>query len=128
MFFSEKALETRKTDLELLENAFWANIYLGNINRALKIISDIELLTDEFDQEFLYPTIVELIRRNELNSAAEISNLLGIEEHDIFIKNMVQIWDHVQKNQKANALSKLQNYTKIQKRILIFTFFLKFKV
>ena len=115
LLFSEKALETRKNDLELLENALWANIYLGNINRALKIISDIELLTDEFNQEFLYPTIVELIRRNELNSAAEISNLLGIKEHDIFIKNMVQIWDYVQKNQKANALSKLQNYTKITK-------------
>ena len=125
LFFSEKALETRKTDLELLENALWANIYLGNINRALKIISDVELLTDEFDQEFLYPTIVELIRRNELNSAAEISNLLGIEEHDIFIKNMVQIWDHVQKNQKANALSKLQNYTKITKKDSDIYFFLK---
>ena len=66
VFFREKSSKTRKTDLELLENAFWANIYLGNINRALKIVSNIELLTDEFDQEFLYPTIVELIRRNEL--------------------------------------------------------------
>ena len=101
LFFSEKALETRNADLELLENALWANIYLGNINRALKIVSDIELLTDEYDQEFLYPTIVELIKRNELNSAAEISNLLGIEEHDVFIKNMVQIWDYVQKNPES---------------------------
>ena len=51
MFFSEKALETRNADLELLENAFWANIYLGNINRALKIVSDIELSTDEYFAE-----------------------------------------------------------------------------
>ena len=125
LFFSEKALKTRKNDLELLENAFWANIYLGNVNRALTIVSNIELLTDEYDQQFLYPTIVELIRRNELSSATEISNLLGIEEHDIFIKNMIQIWDHVQKNQKANALSKLKNYTKSTKKDSDIYFFLK---
>ena len=38
---------------------------------------------------------------------------------------MVQIWDHVQKNQKANALSKLQNYTKITKKDSDIYFFLK---
>ena len=36
---------------------FWANIYLGDINRALKIVSEIELLSDENNQDFLYPTI-----------------------------------------------------------------------
>ena len=62
------------------------------------------------NQDFLYPTIIELIRRNELSSAVEISNLLGLEKHNVFIKNMLQIWDHVFKNQRASAISKLKNY------------------
>ena len=45
--FSEKALKSKSNNIELLENAFWANIYLGDINRALEIISDIELISDD---------------------------------------------------------------------------------
>ena len=65
LIFSEKALKSNNNNKELLENAFWANIYLGNINRALEIISDIELISNEDNQDFLYPTIIELLRRNE---------------------------------------------------------------
>ena len=50
--FSEKALKSKNNNIELLENAFWANIYLGNINRALEIISDIELISDEAQSRF----------------------------------------------------------------------------
>ena len=109
--FSEKALKSKNNNIELLENAFWANIYLGNINRTLEIISDIELISNEVNQDFLYPTIIELLRRNELTSAVEISNLLGLEKHNVFIKNMLQIWDYVFTNQRASAISKLKNYT-----------------
>ncbi len=52
--FSEKALKSNSNNIELLENAFWANIYLGDINRALEIISDIELISDDHNQDFLY--------------------------------------------------------------------------
>ena len=123
--FSEKALKSKSNNIELLENAFWANIYLGDINRALEIISDIELISDEHNQDFLYPTIIELIRRNELSSAVEISNLLGLEKHNVFIKNMLQIWDHVFKNQRASAISKLKNYTASSKKNSDLYFYLK---
>ena len=126
--FSEKALKSKNNNIELLENAFWANIYLGNINRALEIISDIELISNEDNQDFLYPTIIELLRRNELSSAVEISNLLGLEEQNVFIKNMLQIWDYVLKNQRASAISKLKNYTVRTKKNSIFISILKFKV
>ena len=122
--FSERALKSNN-NMGLLENAFWANIYLGNISRALKIVSEIELLSDENNQDFLYPTIVELIKRNELTSAVEISNLLGLERHNVFLKNMLEIWDKVFKNQKANALSKLQNYIISAKKDSDLYFFLK---
>ena len=123
--FSERALKSKSNSIDLLENAFWANIYLGDINRALKIVSEIELLSDENNQDFLYPTIVELIKRNELTSAVEISNLLGLERHNVFLKNMLEIWDNVFKNQKANALSKLQNYIISAKKDSDLYFFLK---
>ena len=123
--FSEKALKTKNNNIELLENAFWANIYLGNINRSLEIISEVELLSDEHDQKFLYPTIVELIRRNELSSAVEISNLLGLEKHNVFTKNMLQTWDYVFKNQKSNAITKLQNYINNTEKNSDLYFFLK---
>ncbi len=123
--FSEEALKSKNNNLELLENAFWANIYLGEINRALEIISEIELLSDEYNQDFLYPTIVELIKRNELSSAIEISNLLGLEKHNIFIKNILKIWDNVYKNQKASAISNLQKYIMSVKKNSDFYFFLK---
>ena len=123
--FSERALESKNNNIGLLENAFWANIYLGDINRALKIVSEIELLSDENNQDFLYPTIVELIKRNELTSAVEISNLLGLEKHNVFLKNMLGIWDNVFKGQKANAISKLQNYIINAKKDSDLYFFLK---
>ena len=123
--FSERALKNKNNNIELLENAFWANIYMGNINRSLKIISEVELLSDEHDQKFLYPTIVELIRRNELSSAVEISNLLGLEKHNIFTKNMLQTWDYVFKNQKSNAITKLQNYINSTEKNSDLYFFLK---
>ncbi len=123
--FSEKALKSKSNNIELFENAFWANIYLGNINRALEIISDIELISNEDNQDFLYPTIIELLRRNELNSAIEISNLLGLEKHNVFIKNMLQIWDYVLTNQRASAISKLKNYTVSTKKNSDLYFYLK---
>ncbi len=123
--FSEKALKSNSNNIELLENAFWANIYLGDINRALEIISDIELISDDHNQDFLYPTIIELIRRNELSSAVEISYLLGLEEHNVFIKNMLQIWDHVFKSQRASAISKLKNYTASSKKNSDLYFYLR---
>ena len=126
--FFRKSTQIKNNNIELLENAFWANIYLGNINRALEIISDIELISNEDNQDFLYPTIIELLRRNELSSAVEISNLLGLEKHNVFIKNMLQIWDYVFTNQRASAISKLKNYTISTKKILIFISILKFKV
>ena len=98
---------------------------MGNINRSLKIISEVELLSDKHDQKFLYPTIVELIRRNELSSAVEISNLLGLEKHNVFTKNMLQTWDYVFKNQKSNAITKLQNYINITEKNSDLYFFLK---
>ena len=52
MYFSERALKSKNSNIELLENAFWSNIYMGNINRSLKIISEVELLSDEHDQKF----------------------------------------------------------------------------
>ena len=123
--FSEKALKSKSNNIEILENAFWANIYLGDINRALEIISDIELISDEQNQDFLYPTIIELIRRNELSSAVEISYLLGLEKHNVFIKNMLQVWDHVFKSQRASAISKLKNYTASSKKNSDLYFYLK---
>ena len=123
--FSERALKSKNNNIGLLENAFWANIYLGEINRALKIVSEIELLSDENNQDFLYPTIVELIKRNELTSAVEISNLLGLEKHNVFLKNMLEIWDKVFKGQKAHALSKLRNYIISAKKDSDLYFFLK---
>ena len=123
--FSEKALKSKSNSIELLENAFWANIYLGDINRALEIISNIELISDEQNQDFLYPTIIELIRRNELSSAVEISYLLGLEEHNVFIKNMLQIWDHVFKSERASAISKLKNYTASSKKNSDLYFYLR---
>ena len=126
--FSEKALKSKNNNIELLENAFWANIYLGDINRALEIISDIELISDEDNQDFLYPTIIELIRRNELSSAVEISNLLGLEKHNVFIKNMLQIWDYVLKINGLVQFQNLKTTLPVAKKILIFIFILKFKV
>ena len=125
LHFSERALKSKNSNIELLENAFWSNIYMGNINRSLKIISEVELLSDEHDQKFLYPTIVELIKRNELSSAVEISSLLGLEKHNVFTKNMLQTWDYVFKNQKSNAITKLQNYINSTEKNSDLYFFLK---
>ena len=125
LHFSERALKSKKSNIELLENAFWSNIYMGKINRSLKIISEVELLSDENDQKFLYPTIVELIKRNELSSAVEISSLLGLEKHNVFTKNMLQTWDYVFKNQKSNAITNLQNYINSTEKNSDLYFFLK---
>ena len=60
-----------------------------------------------------------------MTSAVEISNLLGLEKHNVFLKNMLEIWDNVFKGQKANALSKLRNYIINAKKDSDLYFFLK---
>ena len=93
--FSEKALKSNNNNIELLENAFWANVYLGNINRALEITSDIELISNEDNQDFLFPTIIELLRRNELSSYEIILFLgdnLGDFHQDFFGKDNLGRW------------------------------------
>ena len=60
-----------------------------------------------------------------MTSAVEISNLLGLEKHNVFLKNMLEIWDNVFKGQKAHALSKLRNYIINAKKDSDLYFFLK---
>ncbi len=110
LVFSELALKSKNNDLELLENHYNSSIILGKINKSLEIISEIELLSDTVDNKFLYPTISEQIRRNDLISAYEVSNKLGLEKHNIFIKKMISIWKYVASGQKGNALSLLDNF------------------
>ena len=82
LLFSKLSLETDIENIELLENAFHSNVYLGRIGNALKIIAKMELLSDNLDKEFFYPTISEQLKRNDLPSALEISNNLGYEKND----------------------------------------------
>ena len=110
LIFSKLSLETKVDSIELLENAFNSNIYLGKIENALEIISNIELLTDNLDQKFLYPTISEQLKRADLSSAVEISNNLSFEKHDVFISKMISIWNHVILKQKASALIYLDKF------------------
>ena len=76
--YSRLSLDSKFESLELLENAFNANIYLGKVENALKIVANIELLSNELDQKFFYPTISEQLKRNDLPSALDVSNNLGI--------------------------------------------------
>ena len=102
--FSNLSLETNVESIELLENAFNSSVYLGKVETALEIIANMELLSDNLDQKFFYPTISEQLKRKDLSSALEISNDLGLEKHDVLINNMINIWNHVAMKQKANAL------------------------
>ncbi|MFL2815114.1 MAG: tetratricopeptide repeat protein [Candidatus Puniceispirillales bacterium] len=93
-----------------MENAFNSNVYLGNVETALEIIANMELLSDKLDQKFLYPTVSEQLKRNDLSSALEISNDLGFEKHDILISKMINVWNYVTMNQKASALLHLDMF------------------
>ncbi len=110
LIYSKLSLETNIENIELLENAFNSNVYLGKIETALEIIANIELISDNLDQKFLYPTISEQLRRNDLSSAFEISNGLGFEKHAVLIGKMINVWNHVAMNQKANALMHLDRF------------------
>ena len=110
LLFSKLSLETNVESMELLENAFNSNVYLGKVETALEIIANMELLSDNLDQKFFYPTISEQLRRNDLSSALEISNDLGFEKHDVLINKMINIWNHVSMGQKANALMYLDKF------------------
>jgi len=107
LLFSKLSLESKVESIELLENAFNSNIYLGNVETALEIVANMELLSDSLDQKFFYPTISEQLKRNDFSSALEISNDLGFEKHAVLISRMINIWNHVAMNQKANALMHL---------------------
>ena len=109
--YSKLSLDTKFEDLELLENAFNSNIYLGKIDNALKIVSNIELLSNDLDQKFFYPTISEQLKRKDLQSAIDISNNLGIEKHDVFINKMVNIWNYVVLGDKAKALMHIDSFS-----------------
>ena len=110
LLFSKLSLETDIENIELLENAFHSNVYLGRIGNALKIIAKMELLSDNLDKEFFYPTISEQLRRNDLSSALEISNDLGFENHAVLISKMINVWNYVSKEQKANAFMHLDRF------------------
>ena len=110
LLFSKLALENNIEKIELLENAFNSNVYLGKIETALKIIANMELLSDNLHQKFFYPTISEQLKRNDLSSALEISKDLGFENHAVLISNMINIWYHVATKQKANALMHLDKF------------------
>ena len=110
LLFSKLALENKIGELELLENAFNSNIYLGKIETALKITANMELFSDNLDQKFFYPTISEQLKRNDLSSALEISNGLGFEKHAVLISRMINVWNHVEMEQKANALMYLDKF------------------
>jgi len=109
--YSRLSLDSKFESLELLENAFNSNIYLGKIENALKIVANIELLSNKPDQKFFYPTISEQLRRNDLPSALDVSNNLGIEKHDIFITKMINIWNYVVLGDKAKALMHLDSFS-----------------
>ena len=110
LLFSKLSLESNVESVELLENAFNSNVYLGKIETALEIIANMELLSDNLDQKFFYPTISEQLKRNDLSSALEISNDLGFENHSVLISKMINIWNHVSKEQKANAFMHLDRF------------------
>ncbi len=95
-----------------MDGAFNSNIYFGNIENALEIISKLELIADDLDQKFLYPTIAKEIKRGDLDGASEASQLLGLENHDVFLKEILSAWNSAFLDQKGNALSKLDAYSK----------------
>ena len=109
--YSRLSLDSKFESLELLENAFNSNIYLGKVENALKIVANIELLSNDIDQTFLYPTISEQLKRNDLPSALDVSNNLGIEKHDIFITKMINIWNYVVLGDKEKALMHLDSFS-----------------
>ena len=109
--YSELSLDSKLESLELLENAFNSNIYLGKVDNALKIVSNIELLSNDLDQRFFYPTISEQLKRNDLPGALDVSNNLGIEKHDIFITKMINIWNYVVLGDKEKALMNLDSFS-----------------
>ena len=110
LLFSKLSLESNIKNLELLENAFNSNIYMGKIETTLEIIRNIELLSDNLDEKFFYPTISEQLKRNDLSSALEISNNLGFEKHAVLISKMINIWNYVATKQKAKALMYLDKF------------------
>jgi len=69
-------------------------------------------LVDNLDQKFLYPTIAEEIRRGDLDGAFEVSQLLGIESHNVFLKEILSAWNSAFLGQKGNSLSKLDTFSK----------------
>ena len=95
-----------------MDGAFNSNIYFGNIENALEIISKLELIADDLDQKFLYPTIAKEIKRGDLDGASEASQLLGLENHDVLLKEILSAWNSAFLDQKGNALSKLDAYSK----------------
>lgn len=123
--FSRLSLDAKLESLELLENAFDSNIYLGKINNALNIVANIELLSNDLDQKFFYPTIAEQLKRNDLKSALDVSNNLGIEKHDIFTKKMINIWNYVVLGDKAKALMHLDSFSDENKSNLEIYYYLK---
>ena len=106
------ALNSNTDSFELLDGAFNSNIYFGKIENALEIISKIELLVDNSDQKFLYPTIAEEIRRGDLSGAFEVSQLLGLENHNVLLKEILSAWNAAFLGQKGNSLSKLDSFSK----------------
>mgnify|MGYP001255828527 FL=1 len=105
------ALNSNSDSFELLDSAFNSNIYFGKIENALKIISKIELVADDLDQKFLYPTIAEEVRRGDLDGAFEVSQLLGLENHNVLLKEILSAWNYAFLGQKGNSLSKLDSFS-----------------
>ena len=89
--FSKLSLESKFENLDLLDNAFDSNIYLGKIEDALKIVANIELVSDNLDKKYFYPIISEQLKRKDLSGALEISSNLSIEKHDVFFPSPLMV-------------------------------------
>lgn len=108
--FSKLSLESKFENLDLLDNAFDSNIYLGKIEDALKIVANIELVSENLDKKYFYPIISEQLKRKDLSGALEISSNLSLEKHDVFLSKMINIWNFVILDQKEKAIINLDRF------------------
>ena len=121
---SISALNKNKNDINLMKNALKMSLFSGEIKKASQLASTIELNDENLSSINLLPTIVMELQRNDLESATEVSNLLDVQNHHVFISKIIKAWHYNNSNQYAYSLTTLDQLSldldEVSKEITLF--------
>ena len=85
----------------------FTNIFSGQIEKAVKIASKLELVTENINYQTILPEIAVSVKNLDFNAANDFSKFLGLEDHDKMLSTILESWYHAVKKQEALSLSSL---------------------